>query len=116
MDRKYIKFLAKMECENKTKRKRNLAELKELSMEELNDMWPGWTHKNIIDLFLDVYAYILKAEAKGVKRENSRLYTHSLLAESWITKQLNVWYSDGTLTEAEKEKIKEPLFDVDMTW
>lgn len=116
MDRKYIKFLAKMECENKTKRKRSLAELKELSMEELNDMWPGWTHKDIVNLFLDIYTYIVKAEAKGVKRENGRLYTKSLLAESWITKQLNVWFADGTLAEADKERIKDALFDVSIAW
>ncbi len=116
MDRKYIKFLAKMECENKTKRKRSLAELKELSMEELNDMWPGWTHKDIVNLFLDIYTYIVKAEAKGVKRENGRLYTKSLLAESWMTKQLNVWFADGTLAEADKDRIKDALFDVSIAW
>lgn len=85
-------------------------------MEELNDIWPGWTHKDIVNLFLDVYTYILKTEAKGVKRENARIYTRSLLAESWMTKQLSEWFADGILNEAEKDKIKEALFGVNISW
>ena len=116
LEKKYIVFLAKMECAGKNKKKRSLASINELSVEELNEIWPGWTPKDIADSFLDIYNHILKAEAKGVKRENARLYTRSLLAESWMTKQLTVWMTDGTLSDAEKERLEQPLFDVNMAW
>lgn len=116
LEKKYIVFLAKMECADKNKKKRSLASINDLSIEELNEIWPGWTPKDIADSFLDIYTHILKAETKGVKREKARLYTHSLLTKSWMTKQLTAWVSDGTFSDTEKERLEKPLFDVNMAW
>lgn len=116
MERKYIVYMAKLDCQNNKKIKYHLAMLNELSIEELNDIWPGWTRKNILDSFLDIYKTILKASTKETIRKTPRIYKNSLLTESWITKQLNEWFSDGTLTETEKERIKTALFDVNISW
>ena len=71
LEKKYYVFAAKLECANNIKKKRNLALIEELTIEELNDIWPGWTHKDIVNNFLEIYKHIIKAEAKGIKRENA---------------------------------------------
>ena len=116
LEKKYYVFAAKLECANNTKKKRNLALIEELTIEELNDIWPGWTHKDIVNNFLEIYKYIIKAEAKGVKRENAVVYTRDLLKKSWMTKQLNEWFADDILNKTEKTKIKEALFEVSIAW
>ena len=116
LEKKYYVFAAKLECANNIKKKRNLALIEELTIEELNDIWPGWTHKDIVNNFLEIYKHIIKAEAKGIKRENAVVYTRELLKNSWMTKQLNTWFADGSLDEAEKEKVKDALFDVSIAW
>ena len=116
LEKKYYVFAAKLECANNSKKKRNLALIEELTLEELNDIWPGWTKKDIINNFLEIYKHIIKLEEKGVKRENAVIYTRDLLKKSWMTKQLNEWFADGSLDEAERGKIKDALFEVSIAW
>ena len=116
LEKKYYVFAAKLECAENKKKKRMLASIEELTLEELNEIWPSWTHKDIVNNFLEIYKHIVKAEEKGVKRENAVVYTKALLKKSWMTKQLNEWFSDGSLDKTEKSKIKEALFDVSIAW
>ena len=114
--RKYLKFLAKMECcDTKKKRHPSLIEIEDLSFEELTEIWPGWTMNDITDEYVDVYNYILEAEAKGVKNENMRIYTRAFLKNSWMTKAIAEWEENGMFETEKDNQVKAVLKDV-MTW
>ena len=53
--RKYLIFLAKMECADKKKKRHpNLIEIEDLSVEELTEIWPGWIIEDITGEYVDV--------------------------------------------------------------
>ena len=114
--RKYLIFLAKMECcDLKKKRHPSLIGIEDLTFEELAEIWPGWTMNDIADEYVDVYNYILEAESKGVKNENMRIYTRAFLKNSWMTKAIAEWEENGMLETERDEKVKEAVKDV-KTW
>ena len=114
--RKYLIFLAKMECcDLKKKRHPFFVGIEDLTFEELADIWPGWTIKEITDEYLDVYNYILNSEAKGIKNENMRTYTRPMLKNSWMTKAIDSWEKDGLFESEKYDKVKAAHKDV-RTW
>lgn len=114
--RKYLIFLAKMECADKKKKRHpNLIEIEDLSVEELTEIWPGWIIEDITGEYVDVYTHILDSEKKGVKNENMRIYTKSMLKNSWMTKMIDAWEECGLLEMERDAEVKTAIKDV-RTW